>query len=90
MKIKHILIVFIITFPFFEALLERVDSKRGMIWLLFNQIYYFPLGSWLKEPFFKPDSELLFQVLLLGKIITPLFYLFVLGLFLFLRNRKII
>jgi len=45
-----------------------------MLWLLLYQIYYLPLGTWISEPFFVPDSDISFQVRLPGAILAAIVY----------------
>lgn len=79
------LAVIIVFLPFVFALMRDVDSDRGLIWFLFHQLYYLPLGSWLGEPFFKPDSEVVFWVKIPGRILMPLIYI---GLFVSIKYIK--
>ncbi len=50
---------------------KALDSLHVFV---LHQIYYLPLGTWIKEPFFRPDSEVLFFVLPAGRVLTALFY----------------
>lgn len=52
----------------------------GLISFLFYQLYHAPLGLWMTEPFFRPDSEIVFAVLPAGQILIAVFYLCVFGL----------
>jgi hypothetical protein len=74
----------LIVFPFVFLWLSEIDSEHGLIWFVFYQIYYLPLGSWMPEPLFRADSEVVFFVLILGKIITPITYVFLLNTISFL------
>ena len=65
------------------------DEKRGLIWFILHQIYYLPLGSWMGEPFFFPDSEMMFKVSMIGRVTTGLIYI-VMIFFLRSKYRKIL
>jgi hypothetical protein len=54
---RTLLLAFILLLPLLFWLLADVDSERGLVWLLFHQVYYAPL-SWLGSPFFVPDGDL--------------------------------
>ncbi len=43
------------------------------MWLLPHQFYYLPL-SWLGEPFFKPNSDISFEVMKSGRAMTIIVY----------------
>ena len=77
MHIRGVVISIIIFFPLLMEILKDLDDSRGMIWFLLHQIYYLPIGSWLGEPFFMPDSEVSFWVLMPGRILMPIIYLVV-------------
>lgn len=47
----------------------------NVVWFTLHQLYYLPLGSWMREPFFRPDSEVMFFVLPAGRLLTVLLYL---------------
>jgi hypothetical protein len=67
-----------------------MDDSRGLIWFYAHQLYYLPIGSWLGEPFFRPDSEVWFFVKPLGRILTPMIYLAILyGLIVASRRRVV-
>jgi hypothetical protein len=57
----------------FYALMHLIPSL-GMLWLLLYQIYYLPLGTWISQPFFVPDSDISFQVRLPGAILAAIVY----------------
>ncbi len=57
----------------FYALMQLIPSL-GMLWLLLYQIYYLPLGTWMSQPFFVPDSDISFQVRLPGVILAAIVY----------------
>ena len=68
----------IVFWPFIFNILEYFDPNRGLIWFYLQQLYYWPLGSWLKEPFFQHDSEVGFFVKPFGRVVTMGVYLFIL------------
>ncbi|MCQ8106419.1 hypothetical protein NP590_20135 [Methylomonas sp. SURF-2] len=74
----YIWLSLIILWPIVFNILEHFDPNRGLIWFYLQQLYYWPLGSWLKEPFFQPDSEVGFFVKPLGRIATASIYLLIL------------
>ena len=39
---------------------------------ILHQAYYLPLGTWMGEPFFTPDSEVMFFVMPAGRLLTAL------------------
>lgn len=41
---------------------------------ILHQAYYLPLGTWMGEPFFTPDSEVMFFVMPAGRLLTALVY----------------
>lgn len=55
-------------------------------WFSLHQLYYLPLGSWVGEPFFRPDSEVMFFVLPPGRVLTALFYLAIVGVIMLIRR----
>jgi hypothetical protein len=61
--------------------LQYFDESRGLIWLLLHQLYYYPFGCWVREPFFEVDSEIGFNVLILGRILTGFVYVAVTVIF---------
>ena len=69
---------FIVFWPAVFYALECIDSDRGLIWFYLQQLYYWPIGSWLKEPFFQYDSEIGFLVKPMGRVITAFAYSLVL------------
>lgn len=89
MKKKHIRFFIIIStilvlIPWALNFFQYYDKKRGLLWLFFHQIYYAPLGSWIREPFFKFDSDIGFEVLFPGRILTGLVYFSLLMFFYYL------
>ncbi len=79
----------VILWPLVFYVLTKVVPALGMIWLLAFQLYYLPFGSWLREPFFTPDSELSFTVLPLGIGLAAICYsALVLAFVLFVRRSK--
>lgn len=78
MKIfNYICLSLIVFWPVAFYIFEHIDTDRGLIWFYLQQLYYWPIGSWLKEPFFRPDSEIGFFVKPLGRIITACIYLLI-------------
>lgn len=76
----------VLLWPGFFYLLEILDTKRGLLWFFLKQIYYWPLGSWINEPFFQPDNEIGFFIKPLGCLVTAGFY--VLLIFIFSKFHK--
>ncbi len=64
----------ILLWPALFSVLSNLDRDRGMLWLLLFQMYCLPFGSWISQPFFVPDSELYFLVLVPGAILTSVVY----------------
>jgi len=64
----------VLLWPLVFYVLTKTVPGLGMIWLLAFQLYYLPFGSWLREPFFTPDSELSFTVLPLGVGLAAICY----------------
>jgi hypothetical protein len=54
--------------------LYSMGVEGGLIWFFLHQLYYAPLGTWLDEPFFLPDSEVGFWVQPIGRVLTAVFY----------------
>lgn len=48
--------------------------EGGLIWFFLHQLYYAPLGTWIREPFFVADSEVGFWVQPIGRVLTAMFY----------------
>jgi hypothetical protein len=79
----------VLLWPLVFYVLTKAVPALGMIWLLAFQLYYLPFGSWLREPFFTPDSELSFTVLPLGVGLAAICYAaLVLAVVLFMRRSK--
>jgi hypothetical protein len=78
----------IILWPIVFNILEHFSPNSGLLWFYLQQLYYWPLGSWLKEPFFQPDSEAGFFVKPLGRVATTGIYLFILFWMRALRMKK--
>jgi hypothetical protein len=77
----------VLLWPLVFYVLTKAVPALGMIWLLAFQLYYLPFGSWLREPFFTPDSELSFTVLPFGVGLVAICYVaLVLGVVLFMRR----
>ena len=77
----------VVVFPFVFDFLRHVDDTRGLIWFGIHQLYYLPLGAWIKEPLFNPDSEVGFFVMPLGQILTPIVYLLLFYGIKYVRNK---
>jgi hypothetical protein len=67
-------LLLILLWPGLFYILMHLIPGLGMLWLLFYQIYYLPLGTWITQPFFVPDSDISFQVRLPGVILTAIVY----------------
>ena len=65
----------ILILPLALWILSLVNSTLGMVWVLLMYFYYLPFGSWLREPFFRPDSDLSFAVLFPGALLTAFVYI---------------
>jgi hypothetical protein len=79
----------VLLWPLVFWVLMKAVPGLGMIWLLAFQLYYLPFGSWLREPFFTPDSELSFTVLPLGVGLAAICYAaLVLAVVLFMQRSK--
>jgi hypothetical protein len=74
LKLQWITLVVILLWPALFYILGNLDRDRGMLWLLLSQMYYLPLGSWIGQPFFAPDSELSYVVRAPGVILASLVY----------------
>ena len=74
LKWQWITLLVILLWPAVFHLLINFDRDRGMLWLLLYQLYYLPLGSWMGQPFFVPDSELSYVVRVPGVILTVVVY----------------
>ena len=90
-KKRYLVIFIILILPFVLNFFSYLDTSRGLIWFFAQQIYYVPI-SWIGEPFFIKDSETMFVVKPLGKIITFFVYLTVIVAFhkivVKIRNQK--
>jgi hypothetical protein len=53
-------------------LYARIEG--GLIWFFLHQLYYAPLGTWIREPFFTPAAEVGFWVHPWGRVLTAAFY----------------
>jgi len=86
------IIMFIVLSPLILIIFQYYVFNLGLIGLFFDGLYYLPLGSWMQEPFFKPDSELGFIVLWPGRFLTGIIYTFILlilsSLNIYLTNKK--
>lgn len=60
--------------PFLLHAITTPEGHYGLFWFIFHQLYYAPLGTWLTEPFFKPDSEIYFHVLPAGRALMAVTY----------------
>jgi hypothetical protein len=74
LKWRWITLLVILLWPALFYVLGNLDRDRGMLWLLLFQMYYLPLGSWISQPFFVPDSELSYLVRVPGAILTSVVY----------------
>jgi hypothetical protein len=74
LKWQWITLLVILLWPALFYVLGNLDRELGMLWLLLFQMYYFPFGSWISQPFFVPDSELSYLVRVPGAILTSLVY----------------
>jgi hypothetical protein len=54
------------------------DVDGGLVWFFLHQLYYAPFGTWIREPFFTPDSEVGFWAQPMGRILAAVVYLFAL------------
>jgi hypothetical protein len=61
--------IWVILLPSVFGILQYYDNVNGLIWLFFHQLYYYPL-LWVGEPFFIPDSDIVFRVSILGRLVT--------------------
>lgn len=77
----------LVAFPWIFYSLSEFDNERGLIWFVIYQLYYLPFGSWMSEPFFKPDSEIFYVVLFPGKLVAPIVYISLLYISHFLKNK---
>jgi hypothetical protein len=69
-----LILALVLLWPLVFYALTKAIPALGMLWLLAFPLYYFPFGSWLREPFFAPDSELSFAVLPLGVGLAAICY----------------
>jgi hypothetical protein len=74
LKWQWLTLLVILLWPALFYVLGNLDRDRGMLWLLLFQMYYLPLGSWISQPFFVPDSELSYVVRVPGAILTSVVY----------------
>ena len=58
--------------------LYSIDDETGLIWLFLHQLYYAPFGTWLRQLFFVPDSDVGFWVQPIGRVLTAASYALVL------------
>jgi hypothetical protein len=70
----RIALLVILLWPVLFYVLMHLIPVLGMLWLLLYQIYYLPLGAWMRQPFFVSDSDISFQVRLPGVILTAIVY----------------
>ena len=84
------IIVTIVLFPFLMEWLSELDNNRAMIWFLFHQLYHLPFGSWLGEPFYKPDSDVSYWVQIPWRFLAPVVYVTIYFFLIRLKNSLLV
>lgn len=67
-------IVSVLLVPSLLVALYTIDLGFGLIFLFVHQLYYMPLASWIGEPFFLSDSDVMFWVTWPGRFLTAILY----------------
>lgn len=68
-KAVRLVLTIVLLWPVVFFLLTKFEHSIGLLWLFAFQIYYVPYGTWMPQPFFEPDPELSFRVLLPGAFV---------------------
>lgn len=53
-----------------------------------HQLYHLPLAAWIGAPFFRADSEVMFVVQPVGRVLTAVFYLAIGGAIALVGQRR--
>jgi hypothetical protein len=69
------------------VLLLLLQLFPNLILFALHQLYYAPLGSWIGLPFFRPDSEIVFEVLWPGRLLAIATYSGMIWLFWLARMK---
>ena len=60
--------------PTLLVALYQPNFGFGVFFFLAHQLYYFPLASWIGEPFFVHEPEVIFRVTIFGRLLTAIIY----------------